>query len=54
MLALLNHRNIAAIHGLEVSCHSFQERRDASLLFATHDRTQGVAARAFGLEVTGI
>ena len=45
-------KTLDAIH--LASALLFQERRDANLLFATHDRTQGIAARALGFEVTGI
>ena len=35
------------------SAHLFQERREQTLIFATHDRQQGLAAKAFGFRVIG-
>ena len=32
----------------------FEERRQKGLVFATHDRRQGLAGRALGLQVVGV
>ena len=44
-------KTLDAIH--LASALLFEERRQAGLVFATHDRRQGLAARALGLQVVG-
>ena len=45
-------KTLDAIH--LASALLFEEQRQAGLLFATHDRRQGLAARALGLHVVGV
>jgi hypothetical protein len=45
-------RTLDALH--IASAQLFQDRRGQTMTFATHDRAQGIAARALGFGVIGL